>query len=267
MTEERTSALEKAVLILDCFSQENTELGVRETARLVGLSSSATGRLMTAMRDLGLLVQNPRTRLYTLGTRVLVWAGTYLASSQIDTAARTYINELHLVTRETVSLYVLDDNERVCIERLDSPQSVRFVARVGKRLPLYAGASGKVMLAFLKPMRRDEILNSTERIPLTNTTITEWVALEKDLALTCERGYAVSIGEWTPGATGIAAPIFDRSNEVVGALNLSGPSSRFTEEVIRDYAAKVCLAAANISRALGAHRPVQTAPVAPAHAH
>lgn len=264
MKELRTTMLEKAVLILDCFSQENTELGVRETARLVGLSSSATGRLMTTMRDLALLNQNPRTRLYSMGTRVLTWSGTYLASSDIDVAARPYLHELHLATRETVSLYVLEDNERVCIERLDSPQSVRFVVRVGKRLPLYAGASGKVMLAYMKPLLRDDILHSSQMIALTNSTIIEWVALEKDLALTRERGYAVSIGEWTPGATGIAAPIFDRSNDVVGALNLSGPSNRFSEDVIVEYAVKVCLAAAQISRALGFHQPTQPLPVKPA---
>jgi DNA-binding IclR family transcriptional regulator len=267
MSEIPTSTLEKAVLILDCFTQENTELGVRETARLVGLSSSATGRIMNTMRDLGLLSQNPRTRLYTMGTRVLAWAGTYLAASDIDVVAHPFMQELNRITRETVSLYVLEGNERVCIERLESPQSVRFAVRVGKRLPLYAGAAGKVMLAFLPSHRCNEILESEKLVAFTESTIIEWVALQKDLALTRERGYAVSKGEWTQGATGVAAPIFDRTNEVVGALNISGPSARFTDDVIIEYAIQVCQVAAKISKALGSRHPVPPLPAQPAHRH
>ncbi len=265
MEDTRITTLAKAMLILDCFSQENTELGVRETARLVGLSSSAAGRLMTSMRDLGLLVQNPRTRLYSMGTRVLAWAGTYLAASDIATTAHPFLQEIHQSTLETVSLYVLEGNERVCIERLDSPQSVRFVVRVGKRLPLYAGASGKVMLAFVPQHLCRQILKSTRLEKLTESTIVDAKEIENELRLIRQRGYAVSKGEWTPGATGIAAPIFDRSNELMGALNLSGPSQRFTDEVISQYAVQVCQVAAQISKALGSLYPVQPMPAKPAY--
>ena len=71
MPAEQLQTLHRAIAILDCFTQENTELGVREIARMVNLSSSATGRLLAAMKEMGILSQNPETRAYSMGARVL----------------------------------------------------------------------------------------------------------------------------------------------------------------------------------------------------
>jgi IclR family KDG regulon transcriptional repressor len=155
MPAEQLQTLNRAIAILDCFTQENTELGVREIARLVELSSSATGRLLGAMKELGILSQNPDTHAYSMGARVLTWAGVYNAELNIRNRALPAIQELHNSTRESISLYVLENNERLCIERLESPQTVRIVTRVGRRLPLYAGSAGKVMLAFLSPRQQE----------------------------------------------------------------------------------------------------------------
>jgi len=254
---ENSNTLFRAIQILDCFSQEHPELGVREVARMVNLSSSATGRIMQYLKDLGLLAQNPKTRLYSLGSRVLTWAGVYLAISDIRTVALPYLQEMHASTQETISLYVLDGKDRVCIERLESPQNVRIVARLGRRLPLYAGSAGKVFLAFLPQRRSDEILASTDLIPLTSKTIISLSSLRGELEKIRQQGYSVSRGEWLLDASGVAAPIFDQYGEVTAVLTISGPGQRFTDEVIGRYAQVVTRQALVISRSLGFRQPRQ----------
>jgi IclR family KDG regulon transcriptional repressor len=249
---DKSQALNRAVRILECFSQDRPELGVREVARKIELSTSATGRLMLAMKELGILSQNPSTRIYALGPRVLTWAGAYLSTSDIRNLAYPYLQELHHKTQETISLYILDGNERVCIERLESTQNIRFVApRVGKHLPLHAGSAGKVMLAYLPEDRRREILSMPLLEKLTEKTICDPELLEKELQKIRRQGYAVSNGEWILDASGIAAPIFDRNTEIIAALTISGPTQRFSDEAVAGYAETLSMIALEISRGLG----------------
>jgi DNA-binding IclR family transcriptional regulator len=164
---------------------------------------------------------------------------------------------MHASTQETISLYVLDGNDRVCIERLESPQNVRIVARLGRRLPLYAGSAGKVFLAFLPTKRCEEILASTVLVPLTSKTIVNLPTLRSELENIRQQGYAVSRGEWLLDASGVAAPIFDQSGDVTAVLAISGPGQRFADDVIARYAQVVTRQALVISLALGFRQPRQ----------
>jgi IclR family transcriptional regulator, KDG regulon repressor len=253
MPAEQLQTLNRAISILDCFTQDNTELGVREIARMVGLSSSATGRLLGAMKELGILSQNPDTHAYSMGARVLTWAGVYNAELNLRNRALPAIQELHDSTRESISLYILENNERLCIERLESPQTVRIVTRVGRRLPLYAGSAGKVMLAFLSPRRQAEYFNNTPLVPLTSKTIIDPLTLREELDRIHEAGCAVSYGEWIEDAAGVAAPILDQNGEVVAALSISGPIGRFNDENVAGYRDEAKRVAAEISEGLGYH--------------
>ncbi len=251
MKPDKAQTLSKAVKILDSFSPERPEIGVREMARMIELSSSATGRLMLAMKELGILIQNPATKNYSIGARPLAWAGIYLSTCDIRSAAMPYMEDLHRNTQETISLYILDGNERVCIERLESPQNVRIVARIGRRLPLYAGSAGKVFLAFLPEAQREEILAPEILSPFTANTIVDKGLLRAELEKIHANGWAISHGEWMAEASGVAAPIFDRNEEVVGVITISGPSQRFTEDVIGNYCQILTSSASQISYAMG----------------
>jgi len=251
MPAEQLQTLSKAVSVLDCFTPEHTELGVREVARMLNLSSSAAGRLLASLKGMGILSQNPQTRAYSMGARVLAWAGVYNATLDLRNRAFPAIEELHASTRETISLYALEGNERVCVERLESPQTVRIVARVGRRLPLYAGSAGKVMLAFFSPQQQEAYLRSVTLEPLTSHTMTDPDALREELKKVREQGCAISHGEWIADGAGVAAPILDQNGQVAGALSISGPSNRFTEEKVATYCAEVKRVAAQISERMG----------------
>jgi DNA-binding IclR family transcriptional regulator len=161
------------------------------------------------------------------------------------------MQELHRITRETISLYVMEGNERVCVERLESPQNVRIVARVGRRIPLYAGSAGKVFLAYLPLERCKAVLRETPPTAITDFTIVNREKLMDELAKIRTQGYSVSFGEWTADAAGVAAPIFGTRGEVIAAVTISGPIARFTEEVVQRYTPDITRMAASISREMG----------------
>ncbi len=251
MATEKVKNLQHVTDILDCFTIEQPSLGVREVARKIGLSSSTTGRLMAAMKDLRRLNQEPHTKAYSIGSRMLTWAGIYTATSDLRSVALPVMVNLLERTRETISLYVLEGKERVCIERLESPEPVRITARVGRRIPLYAGSAGKCMLAFMPEAKCEEILNQIVLTPLTQATICEKDALRKDLERIRQEGCAVSYGEWILEASGVAAPIFDEFGMLIAALTVSGPGQRFTEEKVKELKEIVKEKAQEISMKLG----------------
>ena len=254
--EKPFSTLINAVQLLDCFSKDKPHLGVREAARMTGISSSTTGRVLASLKEVGLLVQDSETRQYTLSGKVLAWAEVYSATVDVRRIALPFIYDLQRLTGETISLYILEGNERVCVERLESEQNVRMVARVGRYLPLHAGSAGKLFLAFMSEKQRTEVLETEERKVFTPMTITDPDQLLVECEKILKQGYALSQGEWTEDASGVAAPIFNQRNLMIAALTISGPTQRFTPDKIDKFSQNCIRSGMQISRLLG-YKPSQ----------
>jgi IclR family KDG regulon transcriptional repressor len=251
MKENKIQTIDRSVAILDCFSLDKPMLGVREVARRTNLSPSTVGRLMTYMKEIGILNQDPESLAYMMGSKVLAWAGIYNVTSDVRSVSLPVMVHLQEQTRETISLYTLEGNERVCIERFESPETVRIVARIGRRIPLYAGSAGKVFLAFLPEARREEILDSLKPVAMTERTITDLNVLRENLEQIRKQGYAVSRGEWIIDASGTAAPVFDAHGQIIAAISISGPGQRFTDEKMKEMSDILIKATRGISRELG----------------
>jgi len=246
-----STTLERAIHLLDCFSKDEPYLGVRETARLTGLSSSSAGRILSSLRDLGVLVQDHETRKYALAGKVLAWAEVYSATLDVRKLALPYIHDLQRLTGETVSLYVLEGTKRVCVERLESDQNVRVVARIGRNIPLHAGSAGKLFLAYMSDDEREEILMNSDLEPMTPYTITNVEELSQQAVLIKNQGYAVSHREWTVDASGVSTPIFNQRGKMIAALTVSGPTQRFSQEKLDKFTKACVRTAMQISSLLG----------------
>jgi IclR family transcriptional regulator, KDG regulon repressor len=255
MTDSKNTLLTHTLTLMDCFSLEQPELGVREAARKAGISSSTAGRLMAEMKDAGILKQDPASRAYSPGSKILGWSSVFMALLNIRTIALPYMEELRRTTGETDTLYILDGNDRLCVERMESQHNIRMVTRVGSRLPLYAGSAGKAILAFLPPERQAEYLRSVALRPLTSQTFTDPQALRAELEKIHRDGFATSFGEWILEASGVAAPIFGAGPTVLGALSISGPSARMTPARAAVYAAEALRVTRLISQAMGFNQP------------
>lgn len=250
MAASETQSLHRATAILDCFRDIQPELGVREIARQLELHPSTVGRLLATMTSLGILSQDKESHRYRMGSKVLKWGEVYTSSVDLRAQARPHLEELHAATGETVSLDIPDGDARICIERIESSHSLRWVARIGERMPYYASASGKVLLTFLATPQQDQILKMP-LVKLTPNTTTDPKLLRQELEAIRKRGYAVSQGERVEGVCCVAAPIFDAAGRVIGAINVSGPITRFSRDKTQQYARLVMQAAASLSRTMG----------------
>ena len=245
------STLANAVQLMDCFSKEEPYLGVREAARMTGLSSSTTGRVFASLRELGLLVQDMETRQYALAGKILAWAEVYTATLDIRRVALPYIYDLQRLTGETISLYVREGKQRVCVERVESEQNVRMVARVGRYIPLHAGSAGKLFLAYMTEDQQQAFLETEALQAFTPMTITDPEQLIAECQQIVKQGYSLSHGEWTADASGVAAPIFNQRGQMIAAMTISGPTQRFTPNKIEKFSQNCIHNVMQISRLLG----------------
>lgn len=244
-------SLERAFDIMDCFGDSQPELGVREIARQLGLHPSTVGRILTTLNSLGVLTQDKENRRYRMGPKVLRWSSVFTRNLDLQTEARPYMQELQRITEETISLDIPNGEVRICIERIVSPQNLRWVKQLGEVMPFFASASGRVLLSFLPSKERSEILQRMTFEQLTPNTTTDPKLFLEELELTKRRGYAVSESERVEGVCCVSAPIFGARGETLGALTVSGPSTRFSELRIQEHAALLIEITGRVSQAMG----------------
>jgi len=226
-------AVERALDILLCFTNES-DLGLTEIATRVGLHKSTVHRLLASLENKGFIIRDPASEKYKLGYRVWELSANLMQSDDMSVMLLPEMERLRDVVGETISLYVRDGHERIRIQAVQSRQAVRRVAPIGARLPLVVGASSKILVAYADKLIQEELL---ENIMWPEGM--SKVAFKKQLEQIIDVGYATSIEEREPGAAAVAAPIFNRTGQLVAALSISGPASRLTAERMREQASVI----------------------------
>ncbi|MDF2923620.1 MAG: IclR family transcriptional regulator [Paenibacillaceae bacterium] len=223
-------AVERALDILLCFTTE-TELSLTEIAGKSGLHKSTVHRLLASLEGKGFILRNPSSEKYRLGFRLWELSANLSRSDDPEVLLLPEMEHLRDMLHETVSLYVRDGLERVRIQAVQSNQTIRRVAQVGARLPLYVGASSKVLVAFADRSVQEQVLASPSW-----PAILEQQTFLRQLEEARELGFATSVEEREPGAAAVSVPIYNRSQKLAAALALSGPSNRLTLEKMREQA-------------------------------
>jgi DNA-binding IclR family transcriptional regulator len=182
----------------------------------------------------------------------LTWSAIYTSGSDIRNRARPALEELHRATGETISLYILDEDERICVDRIESQENLRMTTRVGERLPIHSEASGKIFLAFVSPLLRKEVISRVYKKPSASVKPSREALLD-DLKKIQAQGYAVSHGESTAGASCVSAPVFDATGNPIAAITISGPTIRMTDDKVSEYASLVMAVVKQVSQAMGLH--------------
>ena len=250
----RIQAIERAVSILNAFSAERPEYGVTELANELGLHKSTIHRFLVNLEHAGLVERSPRTGRYRLGLRILELSGLVMQQMSLWEEALPFLEGLVRDTGETGHLAVLDNGEAIYVERVETHRALRIPSAVGRGYPAHATSLGKVLLAHLGAGELEDIVRARGLESYTSNTIVEPGALDDELALVRERGYAIDNEEYDDGLRCIGAPIQDHTGAVVAALGVGGPVTRVTGDRVDDLAALVTRAAAGLSRRLGAHQ-------------
>lgn len=232
---ESSSSVGKALHILSLFGPERPEWGASEVARELSVTVPTAHRLLNVLTDHGFLARFGRGR-FRLGLEAISLGRRALASIDLRSALRSDLQELAAAAGETALLTVPEEHvgASLCIDRVESSHPLRLSLDVGRLTPLHAGASAKVLLAYLRPDDIEQVLSRPlER--LAPGTITDPDVLRTELVEIRERGYATSMEETDVAAWGVAAPLRSADGIAIAALGLAGPLHRFDTETSRRF--------------------------------
>lgn len=248
-----SEVLNKCVTLLNLLKPKDgcNEWGASELARLAGYNDATTHRILQDMLKYGLVGQNKSTKKFHLGYSLFELG--YMARSlfSINEYARPHMEELANITGESIYLNILiDDNEALLIDSIDSSHHLRIVEPLGLRLPLHIGATRKIILAYLNKEKQDEYIKNCVLKSRTEKTIINETDLKEELIKIKKKGFAVSYGETTKGTAGVAVPIFG-INKVEGSLGIATPDIRLNEENIAEYVELLLAKSKRISETLG----------------
>jgi len=239
-------AVERAMEILAAFDSEHEERGVSEIAQVTGLHKATAHRMMMTLLNGGFLERAGDGERFRLGMRVVELGLGALRRLDVRRAAFPYMEQLVERFQETCDLGIFDRGWVLYVEVVHSEHSLTIAARIGRRLPAYCTASGRVFLAFLPPEVVEPILNGP-LIACTGRTITSIDRLREELESTRQRGYALDDEELEAGIRAVSVPIRDIDGKVIAALSMPGPVNRMPPERLPEITEALLAAAEAIS--------------------
>jgi DNA-binding IclR family transcriptional regulator len=246
----------RAISVLTAF-EDVEELSLAELAAHTKLPKPTVFRLALTLENAGFLSRSQEGHLFSLGPRLVSIARLVLTRG-LPATARPRMQALARAFGHTVNLAVLDGDEMLFIDVIESRSNLRMVSGIGAREPFYSDAVGKAVVAQLESDELEALLSRRPLRALTPNTITSRAQLESELQDVREHGYATDRGESQAGAHCVAAAIVGRHG-VVGGISISAAADQLPEEDFPLVGAAVREATDAISAALGGSPAVAAA--------
>lgn len=244
------NSLLKAIDLLELFSPAEPRLTLTQMSQRLGMPKSTVHNLLTTLLSRG-YVEKVDFDHYALGTAVIALTQGVRVNVELRDRAAPLLRELADETHNTVYLGILDEGLCLYIYAIESPRRLLARTAVGERVPPHCTGIGKAQLAHLPSAEVDAIIERYGLPGFTEATITERGALFGELQQIRAQGYAVDAGEHEYGTFCVAAPILNERSRVIGGCSLSGLDEQMLREHQPALAARVMLAAQEISRRMG----------------
>lgn len=245
-----TASFSKFMVVLQAIADNPGKLDIARLVKQVPFPRATVYRIVTALIAEGLVMQSSENGVYLLGHRLILFASKSWETSDLRTTARPFIESLRNTTSETVHLAVPSGNGMAYIDKLESPNAVRMMTRIGARVEFHSTSVGKAYLSALPEERARAIIATLDLRPHTKFTFTDPDAFYDEIKKTRERGYSYDHEENEPDIRCFGATIFDRLGQPVAGVSISIPLYRYHETRHDDYAKLIRNTAASISTAL-----------------
>lgn len=252
MVNDGTEVAGRVADVLLMFTDGPSAIGVSAISRHLGLSKAVVHRILRTLVDRQLLVPDPLTRQYQLGPAAAAFGARALRDSELRRVALPLLRKLQEATGETTTLSVPVPGGRAYVAQFESANAIKMTVELGRRFPLHAGSSGRIILAFQTSAEQAKVLDS-ELPSLTSQTIVDSGELRASLDRVRRAGVAQSGGERQSDAGSVAAPVFNFDGVVTGSISACGPVSRVTPERRAELAPQVRDVAEQVSIGLGWH--------------
>ncbi len=229
---EFVQSLERGLSVITAFGPETPSLTLSEIAERTGLTRAAARRFLLTLEWLGYVQSEGRK--FFLRAKVLELGYAYLSSLPVWEIAKPHMGELAEKVRETTSASVLEGTDIVFVARIETGRIMNMTLGVGSRLPAFATAMGRVLLADLSPEALDAYFDAATLAPLSHRTITDEKRLRRIIADVRKQGWALVDQEVEEGLRSIAVPITGPDGGVRAALTVCSNAFRVSDERIME---------------------------------
>ena len=246
--ENRMSAVERTMLILETLSKAEA-INLENMAKMTALPKATLLRFLSSLISLGYVYRDSADQ-YHLTLKMFMVGSRSLSHIDLVSTAKPFAKKLSQELGETVHMGILEDDEAVYVLKEESSYTLRMYSRVGKIIPLYCTAIGKVFLSEMSDEDLDGYLSTHTLKPFTPKSLDE-SGLRAELKEIHSRGWAIDREEHEENIVCIASPIRDYSGKAVAAISASWPVFRFSREDLDKNASLVSETACEISSILG----------------
>ena len=244
---EGAKAVDRTARVLMELAAHPDGVTLSDLARALGEPLPTLHRTLSTMRTYD-LVRATEDGQFALGVSTVVLASAFTQGLDLRQEAKPAMAELRETTQETVHLGVLSGAQIVYIEKLDSPNAVRMVSRVGGTNPAFRTAIGQSIFAYSSQTRLESAVELTEVQCGQSVDLSEF---HRDLESVREKGYGTDFEKNEVGICCVGAPVFDSSGSPVAGISVSTPSMRFEAQRASEFGSTVASAGEEISRRLG----------------
>jgi len=245
------NSIAKAFDLLEHFTLDKPEWGVRELALKLGANKSTTYRLMATLESMRVLKKDPLTERYRLGLKLFELGNRVQIQRALVSQTHPELAKVVAEITETVHLGILKNHQVFMVDKIEGPRGLSLNSVIGRYSPAYCSGLGKVLLAHIAPAKKEEVLAAIRLVSHTPFTITSQASLKKELTKIRKLGYAIDRQESEIGLICVAVPVFNQNKQVIAALSAAGPANRFREEAIDDYVAILKKGATAIRHKIG----------------
>lgn len=242
-------SVQHALELFEVFrtSEKKEEFGVTELSKTLGLHKNNVFRLLATLESRGYIEQNLNTENYRLGIGIFNLGQKFINKQGILKLSKPFMEKIVEKINESVYIGILREGSVIYLDIVEAPQTVRIVSRVGRDVPAYCTAIGKVQLAYASEEEINKIYMGARLRKYTENTITSLPVLKSHLRKIGEVDYAIDNEEFEEEVRCIAVPVKDYLGVPVSALSASGPASRMTDKkmydeilpVLRKYAKEI----------------------------
>ncbi len=242
------ASLERAMRVLEAFTEGRQYLGLAELEECTGLNRSAVQRFLHTWESMGYLHKNPTTRRYRLSPKIIALGYNFLKGNRLVEVATPYLLEARERTGNAVYLGTLYEKDIIYLVRL--PQ--RFIlfesTLPGRRIPAFCG--GRAILSRMPEQKAADLIAHSDRSPITRHTVT---GLDESLDLlktARARGYSISVQEFLLGEIAVSAPVLDAARNPLAAVYISAKFTEWPETRVEKELAPIAM---EVAAAIGAH--------------
>nr|WP_302598987.1 IclR family transcriptional regulator [uncultured Cellulosilyticum sp.] len=241
--------VDRALQLLEIVAEHPEGVVAKELEERLELNKVTVHRLLATLENRGFIERTGNG--YTVGIKVVELSSMKLNNVELKTEATPYLRKLVSKLGVPVQMAILEGEEAVFIDKVESLSSLRMYSQIGKRIPLYSSGVGK---ALLLQESDDEILrmfSNVEFIQFTSKTLTSPEAVLEEIKKARLTGYAVDNEEHEEGIYCVAAPVYDYRGQIIAAISAGGRESLLMSDPEQKGIEAVKETALEISRRLG----------------